>query len=112
MLALAALRWAFFFMLALAYFVHGWGRGPLFPIAFLLELATGLGGYFSDFKTVFFVTVLCASHPASGFVQNAARLGVMVVLTVTLGMVWTAVKGEYRTFVSGGRRSRSSPSTT
>jgi hypothetical protein len=103
MLALAALRWAFFFMLALAYFAHGRGRGPLFPIAFLLELATGIGAYFADFRTVLFVTLFAAL--ASGVRASPKALlgsGVLAAGAVALGIVWTAVKGEYRAFVSGG----------
>ena len=104
MLALAALRWAFFFMLALAHFVRGRGRGYLFPLAFLVELATGLGGYFSDFKTVFFITLFAAL--ASGVRTSPKALlgsGVLASCAVVLGMLWTAIKGEYRIFVSGGQ---------
>lgn len=104
MLALAALRWAFFFMLAFAHFAHGRHRGWLFPLAFLLELATGIGGYFSDFKTVFFVTlcaVLASRVPASPRMVLGA--GALAVVTVALGIAWTAVKGEFRGFVSGGQ---------
>ena len=103
MLALAALRWAPFFMLALAYFVQRRGRGPLFPIAFLLELATGLGTYFADFKTVFLITFFAAL--ASGVRASPKALlgsGVIAVSAVAVGIVWTAVKSEYRAFVSGG----------
>jgi len=104
MLALAALRWAFFFMLAVAYFVHGRDRGRLFALVFFFELATAIGGYFSDFKTVFFITLFAAM--ASG-VRIASRTflgsGALAVLAVGLGVVWTAVKGEFRTFASGGQ---------
>jgi hypothetical protein len=102
MLALAGLRWAFFFMLALAYFVRR--RGRFFPLAFLLELATGIGGYFSDFKTVFFITLFAVL--ASGVRLSPKTLlssGVMTALALAFGIVWTAVKGEFRTFVSGGQ---------
>ena len=104
MLALAALRWAFFFMLALAYFVRDRGRGPLFPIAFLLELTTSIGAYFADFRTVFFITLFAAL--ASGVRLSRKALlgsGTLVVGALALGIVWTAVKGEYRAFVSGGQ---------
>ena len=104
MLALAALRWAFFFMLAVAYFAQGRGRGRLFPVAFLLELVTGIGAYFADFKTVFFITLFAAI--ASGIRISPRTLlgsGTLVALTAALGIVWTAVKGEFRTFVSGGQ---------
>jgi hypothetical protein len=104
LLALAALRWAFFFMLAFAYFLRGRDGGRLFPLVFLFELATGIGGYFSDFKTVFFMTLFAAL--ASGVrVAPKALLGsgALLVVAVALGIVWTAVKGEFRTFVAGGQ---------
>lgn len=104
MLALAGLRWAFFFMLALAYFVRRRDRGQLFPLAFLFELALGIGGYFSDFKTVFFITLFAVL--ASGVRLSAKTLlssGVTAALMIALGIVWTAVKGEFRTFVAGGQ---------
>lgn len=104
MLALAGLRWAFFFMLALAHFLRGRDRGRFFPLAFLFELAPAIGGYFSDFKTVFIVTL--AATLASGVRLTPKALlgsGALLVSIVALGIVWTAVKGEFRIFVSGGQ---------
>jgi hypothetical protein len=104
MLALAALRWAFFFMLAFAYFVHRRNRGRLFPLAFLFELVAGIGGYFADFKTVLIVTLFALL--ASGVRVAPMRVlgsGVLASLTVALGIVWTAIKGEFRGFISGGQ---------
>jgi hypothetical protein len=103
MLALAALRWAFFFMLAVAHFVRGRDAGRLFPLAFLLELGTGVGAYFADFKTVFFITLFAAlASNARISPRMVLGSGVLAVLTLALGIVWTAVKGEFRLFVSGG----------
>jgi hypothetical protein len=102
MLALAALRWAFFFMLAFAYFVHG--RERLFPLVFLFELTTAIGGFFSDFRTVFFVTLFAAL--ASGVRVSARALlgsGALAALMLALSIAWTAVKGDFRSFVSGGQ---------
>jgi hypothetical protein len=102
-LGLAALRWAFFFMLALAYFAQGRGSGHLFPVAFILELATGVGTYFADFKTVFLITLFAALTSGVRISPKAVlSSGVVAVGAVALGIVWTAVKGEYRAFVSGG----------
>jgi hypothetical protein len=103
MLALAAMRWAFFFMLAFAYFVRGPGGGRLFPMVFLFELATSVGGYFSDFKTVFFVTLFAALASRIRLSLRALLgCGALVIAVVALGIVWSSIKGEYRTFVSGG----------
>jgi hypothetical protein len=104
MLALANLRWAFFFMLAVAHFAGGRDRGRLFPLVFLFELATAVGGYFSDFKTVFFITLFAAL--ASGLrLSSRTLLGsvVLAILVVVLSIAWTAIKGEFRIFVTGGK---------
>ena len=104
MLALSGMRWVFFFMLGVACFAQGKGFAGLFLAAFAVELAAGLGTYFADFKTVFVITFFAAL--ASGTrVSSKALLGtgVLALLVVALAIVWTAVKGEYRIFVSGGQ---------
>ena len=104
MIALSGMRWVFFFMLGVACFTQGKGFAGLFLAAFAFELAAGLGTYFADFKTVFVITFFAAL--ASGTrVSSRALLGagVLALLVVALAIVWTAVKGEYRVFVSGGQ---------
>jgi hypothetical protein len=104
MMALSGMRWVFFFMLGVACFTQGKGLTGLFLAAFAFELAAGLGTYFADFKTVFVITFFAAL--ASGTRISSRTLlgaGVLAVLVVGLAVVWTAVKGEYRIFVSGGQ---------
>jgi hypothetical protein len=103
MLALVGLRWAFYFMLAVACFAQGRALSGPFVAIFLFELAVGLGGYFADFRTVLLVTLFATV--ASGTRVSARALlgiGVIAVLGLVLAVVWTAIKGDYRTFVSGG----------
>lgn len=98
------LRWAFFFMLAFAFFARGSLRNPLFYIAFAAELLAGLGGYFSDFKTAFIVTLL--GLVASGTRVSARFIAVSAAISAAalfLMVVWSAVKEDYRDFVSGGQ---------
>jgi hypothetical protein len=103
MLALASMRWAFFFMLAYATFVRTSGVGPYFGFAFAMELALGVGGFFADFKTVFIFTLLAVAAAGRRFsFRTVLGLGSLVALLIALGIVWTAVKEEYRNFVSGG----------
>jgi hypothetical protein len=102
-LALVGMRWAFFFMFAVACFAQGRGLSGLFMAAFAFELAAGLGSYFADFRTVFIITFFAAL--ASGTrISSRALLGagVLSAVVVVLAVVWTAIKGEYRSFVSGG----------
>jgi hypothetical protein len=103
MLAIAATKWLFFFMLAFSAFARRRATDPMFVAAFLWEFALGVGGYFSDFKTVFLVTLLAGL--ASGVrLSRGAVLGTatLSVAMVCVGIAWTAVKGEYRQFVSRG----------
>jgi hypothetical protein len=101
-LALAGMKWAAFF--AFAYVCLSRKEGLLLLlIAFLLECGFALGGYFAEFKTVFFVTLLAliaADTRISG--RQAAFAGVLMGLLLLLSVVWTAVKVEYREYVSGG----------
>ncbi|HEX5957749.1 MAG TPA: hypothetical protein VFY92_03710, partial [Hyphomicrobiaceae bacterium] len=104
LLAAASLRWAFFFLLAFAYFVRSRDRGRYFPLVFLFELGASLGGYFSDFKTVFIVTffaVLASGVRIALSTQLAAAA--LAACAGGFGVVWTAVKGDYRAFISGGQ---------
>ena len=103
LLALASLKWAFFFMFAYASFVRGAAGNIFFVGAFLFELIVSIGGYFSDFKTVMYFTLFAMLMAG---VRMRARLFVGVVLLTGLivasGVVWTAVKEQYRDFASGG----------
>ena len=76
-------------------------------LALATELALGIGGYFSDFKTVLFFTFLALV--AAGIRVSVARaIGLSALIAVTLfaGIIWTAVKKDYRNLVSGGERSQ------
>jgi hypothetical protein len=107
MLALASMKWAFFFMLAYATFVRTSGIGPFFAIAFAIELAQGLGGFFSDFRTVFFFTLLAGAASGKRFSPRTIfALGSLVALLILVGIVWTAVKNDYREFVAGSKESQ------
>ena len=104
MMAVAGMRWVFFFMLGMTCFTQGKGFAGLFLAAFAVELAAGLGTYFADFKTVFVITFFAAVASGSRVAPRALLgTGVLALLVVALAIVWTAVKGEYRIFVSGGQ---------
>jgi hypothetical protein len=104
LLAAAATKWLFFFMLAYAAFARGRPTDPWFLAIFLTEFMLGIGGFFSDFKTVFFFAAF-AAIAAGARISLRALIGLAVMGTVLICfvIVWTAVKGEYRTFVSGGQ---------
>ena len=103
LLAAAQLKWAFFWILAYATFVGPNVERKYLLFAFLLELALGFGSYFSDFKAVFFITflaIVAAGTRISG--RRLLSLAVLAGCLLTLAVVWTAVKKEYRLILSGG----------
>jgi hypothetical protein len=102
-LALANMRWVAFFALAYVCLLK-MQRLHLLLIAVAIEFALGMGGYFADFKTVFFVGIIA-------FVAAGRRLTVSQVAVVSglafmlfmISLVWTAVKIDYRDYLSGGQ---------
>lgn len=108
LLAMASVKWAAFFMLSYVTFsVPHRAKWP-FALAFMVEFAMGVGGFFSDYKTVFFITLLALA--AAGVrlsVGRALGLVVLLVLVFVLNVFWTAIKVDYRSFVSGGEANQS-----
>ena len=106
-LAVANLKWAFFFMLAYSAFVRHEAASPLLILPFLFELGLGLGNFFSDFKTVFLITLLAVGTAGVRFsVRTLIALLVPSAALIALLVVWTAIKGDYRAFVSGDGRAQ------
>ncbi|PWK53138.1 O-antigen polysaccharide polymerase Wzy [Silicimonas algicola] len=107
LLALATMKWAFFWVLAYATFVRPDADRRYLLVAFLFEFSLGLGSYFSDFKTVFFITILAMA--AAGMKISGRRLvslTAVALILVSVTVVWTAVKVEYRYFLSAGERAQ------
>lgn len=107
LLAAANLKWAFFWILAYATFARPNADRKYLVVAFMFEFALGVGGYFSNFTTVFFMTIMAVA--AAGMKISLSRLAALTALgalLVTVAVVWTAVKFEYRYFVSGGERAQ------
>ncbi len=78
-----------------------------FVIVFFLEFALGFFSYFSDFKIVFFYSILIALFFLVRI--NIKQIIFCVILGIGLfylGVKWTAVKGEYRSFLNQGSKSQ------
>ena len=106
-LAVTCVKWAFFWLLGYSTFCQRGSRKAFFIAAFLLELGWGLGGFFSDFKTVFFVSFL-ALAAANVRISPSTGIGLTVVaiLVLIFGVIWSAIKPEYRAYVSGGEHAQ------
>lgn len=103
LLALSWIKWAGFWIFAYFTFLRPDRRIDLFAMAFAIEMILGVGGFFSDFKTAFFVSFIAmlASNsrvtPVRGLVAVCA-----LSLLIYMSLIWTAVKIDYRFFVGGG----------
>ncbi len=107
LLAATTLKWAFFWILAYATFIRPSDDRKYLLLAFLFELALGLGGYFSEFRTVFFITIMAMAAAGTRISGRwIVALSALGALLLTIAVVWTAVKDEYRDFVSGGRKAQ------
>lgn len=105
-IAAAALKWAFFFMLAYASFLSNRRVSYLYA-AFAFEFLLGFGGYFSDFKTVFvFIILALFMSQVKISIRMSLTGGVIAIVLIALGVVWTAVKKDYREFISGGEHAQ------
>ena len=105
LLALAGFKWATFFVLTLVTFSRPDASRIGWLIVFGMEFILSLGGYFSSFKFVFLYTLIAIS--AVGVRLTIGRMVIatlLFIIVVILGIYWTAVKQEYREFVSGGQR--------
>src|SRR6266550_632149 len=100
LLAVAALKWAVVFLLC--YTVQHQRRGYGFLVACIgLEFLMGLTGIFAEFKSVFFVLVVAAmSSPLALRGRRLAATVTCFVILFVLGVVWTAVKMDYRAFLA------------
>lgn len=103
-LALLSLRWVAYFALVYLAMVAGKGfRQPVLLVATVMEIVIGFAGFFSGFKQAMFVFTL-ALLASKVRLKNKDLIPVcaIVVLTLFLGVVWTAIKGDYRAFLSQG----------
>ncbi|WP_281799689.1 hypothetical protein [Methylocystis echinoides] len=99
-LALASLKWAFYFMLVYGCFVRRAGE-RVWMYAFLFEMLQSIGGFFADFRTPImftFLPLMAATNRIRPITYVWLTIG--LALTLSLAVVWTSVKPEYRAFIN------------
>ena len=106
LLVLGGLRWAAVFLLFWAAASRKELR-PLAAIVLLLETVLGFGSYFAGFKLVYYLgaVALLAVRYRSNLAGWTGPL-IVGVLSIGLGVVWQAVKVDYRPFLSHGELSQ------
>lgn len=101
-LALTLLRWVVEFVFAYTVLAQHRGFG-LLALVFVVEVAIGFLGFFSDFKTVLIVMLLAALTSPGALRGVRLRTAILIGLVVlSLGILWTGVKAEYREFLNQG----------
>jgi hypothetical protein len=106
-LAATDVRWVFFFLLAYLVFSRG-RRWAYFWIPFGIEVIGGIG-FFSQFKVAFFFAFIAVLF-SGGLRLTSRRIavgGVFVATLVVLGLFWTTIKGDLRTFLNQGTTTQS-----
>lgn len=99
-------KWFFFVLLGLQVILQ---RKMIkeFIAIFIIEFAFGFLGYFSDFKIVFFYTILIALFFLAKINFKQILLCAFISIGLFyLGVKWTSVKGEYRSFLNQGSKSQ------
>jgi hypothetical protein len=105
LLSLANVEWVAFMLLTLATFaVPNRSKVP-WILVFGFLFAVSVGGYFSSFKEVFLYALigLMASNVRFRF-RVLLPAAILVSILLSLGLVWTAIKKEYRDFVNQGSK--------
>jgi hypothetical protein len=98
--AFASLKFVFLYLLAATVFRLQRGYEWLL-LAVTVELVSGFTGFFSDYKEAFFIVLIALVSERKTNAKLALLAGVIVVLVVWLTLIWTAIKPEYRMWVSG-----------
>ena len=103
-LAAGGIQWVGIFVLACVCTAQRRGLHYLL-IATCLEVAKGFTGYFSDFRTVFFVLLIGLFAARSRIRWSTVIAAALVcIILLLMGAWWSAIKREYRSFLSQGTR--------
>lgn len=100
--AMASMRFALVF----AVFTHGWRQlswRPIIILVLLFEVGVGFLGFFANFRLPLYVFALALA--TAGYrptLRQWVGFAVVFTLTVYLGVVWSAIKMDYRDRISGG----------
>ena len=106
LLALKLIRWVLFFLLTFACLSQEEGYRFLI-VAIVVETIVGLLGFWGSFKEFFPIFVVAYLGARRGFrPKEFATTFVVFALVLFLGLFWTAIKPDYRDFLTGGQRTQ------
>jgi hypothetical protein len=98
----ALFRWSIFFILFITVFFQNRFKGVFF-ILILIDVVSGFFSFFSTFKEVIYFSFIAywIFFFRGRRTSQAIAIG-FVFLTLLLGVYWTAVKRDYRSFLNKG----------
>jgi flagellar biosynthesis protein FliQ len=103
-LAASGIQWVGIFVLACVCVAQQRGYGYLLIVT-CLEVVQGFIGYFSSFRTVFYVLLIGIVSARSKLRPQTMLVGLAVGVTLLfLGVWWSSMKMEYRSFLNQGSK--------
>jgi hypothetical protein len=100
-LALSLIKFVCVYLIAATVFESGRGYGWLAVVS-LLEMVTGLIGFFASYKEAFIVMLIALATSRHSVSARMWIFGVTAAVAVVwVSLVWTVVKMDYRHFVAG-----------
>lgn len=103
LLFLGQVKWATFFCLTVASFAPGQRSKGYWLVAFCLELAISVGGYFASFSDVFFYTLVSmAANRNTLRPRTVIPLAIVGSIMLLFAVIWSGVKMDYRDYVNQG----------
>jgi hypothetical protein len=104
LITFSSLKWIFFLMYGYVAWINKKNRIILMAMI-LFEFSTALYSYFSSFKEVILITIILSLTFIKMISFRQFIYGVLIsVLLTGLLLTWTAIKGEYRNYLSEGKR--------
>ena len=101
LLALSLIKFACVYLIAATVFESERGYGWLAVVS-VLEMVTGLTGYFANYKEAFIVMLIALATVRRSIALRNWIFGVTALAAVLwASLVWTVAKKEYRVFVAG-----------
>ncbi len=98
---IAVVKWVFFCLLGYVVLERKQNYA-YFAVALLIEFIGGIG-FFSEFKTVIFISLIVLFTIYTRFKPKTIAIGaVAFVVLVVLGLAWVSVKDQYREYLNQG----------
>ena len=98
-------KWALFFLLTIAVFYQRRYQS-LFWLVFVYSIVSGFVNYFSTFKEYFLYLPIAYLSVKKLNTKQGVTLTVLLLLLIYISIYWSYIKLDYRSYLSGGRRSQ------